>query len=260
VPILPPSVDYADKDFDALRQRLIALIGSAFPDWSDFSVASFGNVLLEMYAFVGDVLGYYLDNQARESRLATATQRKNVIALARMLGCRLQGAQAAKAKVSLSLQAPPSADVTLPTGTIVRTQEVTEPARFQLLAPVVISAGTSPPLATGVAENSETHTQLFDARGLASLDVHLDRVPYLDGSAYIDKMSDYCDGWRFDPKKTCPYPSLYWAYLGRHSAALACVDRMKLPVLAETRRSPERSTTRVCRSRSRRSHDSRPRS
>ena len=60
MPILPPSVDYAEKDFDALRQRLIALIGSAFPDWSDFSVASFGNVLLEMYAFVGDVLGYYL--------------------------------------------------------------------------------------------------------------------------------------------------------------------------------------------------------
>ncbi len=149
--ILPPSVDYTDKDFDALRQRLIALIGSTFPDWSDFSVASFGNVLVEMYAFVGDVLAYYLDNQARESRLATATQRKNVITLARMLGFKLQGAQAAKANVALSLQAPPSADVTLPAGTIVRTQEVTQPARFQLLAPVVISAGTSPPLAVGVA-------------------------------------------------------------------------------------------------------------
>ncbi len=183
--ILPPSVDYTDKDFDALRARLIALIGSVFPDWSDFSVASFGNVLLEMYAFVGDVLAYYLDNQARESRLATATQRKNVIALARMLGFKLQGAQAAKASVSLSLRAPPSADVTLPTGTIVRTQEVTEPVRFQLISPAIISAGSNPPVATAIAENSEAHTQLFDARGLASLDVLLDRVPYLDGSATI---------------------------------------------------------------------------
>ena len=66
--ILPPSVDYTDKDFDALRERLIALVASAFPDWSDFSVASFGNLLLEMYAFVGDVITYYLDAQARESR------------------------------------------------------------------------------------------------------------------------------------------------------------------------------------------------
>ena len=99
MPLLPPSVDYTDKDFDALRERLIALLQSVFPEWSDFAVAGFGNILLEMYAFVGDVITYYLDAQARESRLATATQRKNVIALARMLGFRLQGARAAKATV-----------------------------------------------------------------------------------------------------------------------------------------------------------------
>lgn len=89
--LLPSSLDMTDKDFDALRLRLIALARSVFPDWSDFAVASFGNVLLELYAFVGDVVGYYLDNQARESRLVTATQRKNVIALARMLGYKLHG-------------------------------------------------------------------------------------------------------------------------------------------------------------------------
>ncbi len=61
--------------------------------------------------------------------------------------------------------------------------------------------------------------------------------PYVAGSAYIDKMSDYCGGCRFDPKKTCPLPSLYWAFLGRHRDVLASVDRMKLPVLAESRRS-----------------------
>jgi hypothetical protein len=183
--ILPPSVDYTDKDFDAIRQRLIALIGSVFPDWTDFSVASFGNVLLEMNAFVGDVLAYYLDNQARESRLATATQRKNVIALARMLGFKLQGARAATADISFTVDTPPAADILLPAGTVVRTQEVTQPVRFQLLAPAVISAGTSPPVVTATAEHSETNTQLFDARGLATLDLLLDRVPYLDGSAVI---------------------------------------------------------------------------
>ena len=95
--LLPEAVDYTDKDFDALRARLIQLVKSVFPDWTDFEVASFGNVLVELYAFVGDVITFYLDNQARESRLGTATQRKNVIALARMLGFRLHGAQAATA-------------------------------------------------------------------------------------------------------------------------------------------------------------------
>ena len=153
--------------------------------WTDFEVAGFGNVLIEMYALVGDVLTFYQDNLARESRLVTATQRKNVMALARMLGYRLRGAQAATAEVVLVLSRPPAAAVTVPAGTIVRTQEVTEPVRFQLLASVVIPAGASPPSELVVVEHSKTHTQLFDARGLAGLEVFLDFGPYLDGSLSV---------------------------------------------------------------------------
>ncbi len=36
VALLPDSVDYTDRDFDALRARLIALVQSVFPDWTDF--------------------------------------------------------------------------------------------------------------------------------------------------------------------------------------------------------------------------------
>lgn len=181
--LLPQSLDMTDKDFDALRVRLIALAKSVFPDWSDFEVASFGNVLLELYAFVGDVITYYLDNQARESRLVTATQRKNVIALARMLGYRLHGARAATAEVVFSLARAASAEVRIPANTVLRTREVTEPVRFQLLSDVVVPAGALQ--ATGIVENSKTHTQLFDSRGLANLDIVLDYTPYLDGSATI---------------------------------------------------------------------------
>lgn len=181
--LLPSSLDMTDKDFDALRLRLIALARSVFPDWSDFAVASFGNVLLELYAFVGDVVGYYLDNQARESRLVTATQRKNVIALARMLGYKLHGARAATAEAVFALARASSADVRIPAGTVVRTREVTEPVRFQLLSDLVIPAGALQ--ATGVVENSKTYVQLFDSRGLADLDIILDHTPYLDASVAV---------------------------------------------------------------------------
>ena len=182
---LPESVDYTDKDFDALRARLVALVKSVFPDWTDFEVASFGNLLVELYAFVGDVLTFYQDNLARESRLVTATQRKSVMALAKMLGYRLQGAQAATADVLVQLARPPAASVTIPAGTVLRTQEVTEPVRFQLLGPAVVAAGADPPRVIAVVENSKAYTQLFDARGLADLELHLDYVPYLDGSALV---------------------------------------------------------------------------
>ncbi len=63
--------------------------------------------------------------------------------------------------------------------------------------------------------------------------------PYVAGSAYVDRMSDYCKGCHFDPKTTCPLTPLYWAFLGRHREALAPIDRMKLPMNAESRRRPD---------------------
>jgi hypothetical protein len=185
VATLPESIDYTDKDFDALRGRLISLIKSVFPDWTDFDIASFGNLLVELYAYVGDILTFYQDNLARESRLVTATQRKSVMALATMLGYRLHGAKAATAEVWLDLERAPVANVTIPTGTVVRTQEVTQPVRFQLLAPAVIAAAADPPRTLAIVENSKTHTQLFDARGLVNLEIHLDFTPFLDDSAVV---------------------------------------------------------------------------
>lgn len=37
--------------------------------------------------------------------------------------------------------------------------------------------------------------------------------PYVSGAAYIDRMSDYCRGCRFDPKSDCPLTPIYWAFL-----------------------------------------------
>ena len=45
--------------------------------------------------------------------------------------------------------------------------------------------------------------------------------PYASGGAYIDRMSDYCNGCAYDRKKrvgdnACPYTTLYWDFLVRH--------------------------------------------
>jgi deoxyribodipyrimidine photolyase-related protein len=59
--------------------------------------------------------------------------------------------------------------------------------------------------------------------------------PYASGGAYIDRMSDYCGGCRYDPKKrvgddACPYTAGYWAFLDRTRDRLAGNHRMRRPL------------------------------
>lgn len=64
--------------------------------------------------------------------------------------------------------------------------------------------------------------------------------PYVSGSAYVNKMSDYCASCSFHPKKTCPMTSLYWNFLDRNQEALASNPRMHIPMASLRRRSTER--------------------
>lgn len=52
--------------------------------------------------------------------------------------------------------------------------------------------------------------------------------PYVAGSNYINKMSDFCKDCAFHPKKTCPVTNLYWAFLDRHQDTLSDNRRMGL--------------------------------
>ena len=62
--------------------------------------------------------------------------------------------------------------------------------------------------------------------------------PYVSGASYIDRMSDYCGGCVFSPRKTCPITRLYWAFLARHRETLAGNARMALPLRSLEKRDP----------------------
>jgi hypothetical protein len=100
---LPIAPDYTDKDFASLNRRLDHLITAIFPDWTDTSRANFGNILKECFCFSGDVLTFYQDKQAKESKWSTADLRSSVIASSKLIDYQLDGAGAATGTVYFSL-------------------------------------------------------------------------------------------------------------------------------------------------------------
>ena len=80
-------IRYIDRDFDTLRNNLIQYSRTYFPDtYNDFTETSTGMLFMEMAAYVGDVLSFYLDNQIQETFIQKARQTTNLYALAYSLG------------------------------------------------------------------------------------------------------------------------------------------------------------------------------
>ena len=94
-------IDYMARDYESFKQAMIDLIPSKLPNWTDRSEADFGIVLIEIFAYMADILSYYQDRIANESFLATAQERRSVLQHLRLIGYELEPAAAAFAELSL---------------------------------------------------------------------------------------------------------------------------------------------------------------
>ena len=180
--IVPVQTDYTDKDFDSVRLRLQNLVRSVFPEWTDYNVANFGNILLELYAFVADILVFYQDNQALNSRIVTATQRRALLALVKLIDYTPATASAATASLSVTINASPVAAARIPVGSVVAIESTAVPVRFQTLTEVLFPAAAGTLTQTVDVENSETQLDAFTSTGLGNQEFRLAQAPYLDGA------------------------------------------------------------------------------
>lgn len=108
-------IRYLNKDFATFKEALIEYAKAYYPtSYNDFSTSSPGTMFIDMAAYVGDVLSFYLDNQTQETFLEYAKQPSNLYNLAYMLGYRPKVTSAAIVNLDIYQQLPASGAAYLP--------------------------------------------------------------------------------------------------------------------------------------------------
>ena len=96
-------INYLSKDFDSIKSDLIDYVKRHFPsDWRDFNDASGGMALLELIAYVGDILSFNIDRQVNEAYINRAVELKNIVSLAQNFGYKPKNETPAVVNLSVS--------------------------------------------------------------------------------------------------------------------------------------------------------------
>ena len=98
---------YLNKDFDGFKNDLLLYAQTYFGDQiQDFSEASVGGLFLDMAAYVGDVMSYYLDHQLSELNVETAVETKNLEKIIKTAGVKITGASPAVVDIDVYIEVP----------------------------------------------------------------------------------------------------------------------------------------------------------
>lgn len=97
-------ISYTNKDFMSLRNDLQRFALTHFSDnIVDFSDSSLGGMFLDVAAYVGDVMTYYLDHQFNENSIENAIEVKNIERLVREAGVDIPSAAPSYASMKLKI-------------------------------------------------------------------------------------------------------------------------------------------------------------
>jgi Baseplate J-like protein len=106
-------IDYTSRDYSSLLNDLQTLVSTFTPEWAANDELDFGVILLELFAYVGDINNYYIDRIANECFLTTAQQASSVINIAALIDYSPTDAASATAVMTLTLN-PNQASANLP--------------------------------------------------------------------------------------------------------------------------------------------------
>jgi hypothetical protein len=137
-PVAEPPIDYLAKDYASFRQALLDFLPTIAPDWRERHEADLMVTLVELLAYVGDLISYEQDAVATEAYLETARRRVSVRRHARLVDYRMHDGASARTFVHVRL-APGATTGTVRAGTRVLTRLLVPVGAHAIPHPAVLA-------------------------------------------------------------------------------------------------------------------------
>lgn len=97
---VPSQIDYTSRDYQSLVEDLTSLVNVRTNyAWTADDPNDLGSILLESFAYMGDIMSYYIDRVANELTVDTAARRKTLIDIGKLYGYRVSGPTPARVNV-----------------------------------------------------------------------------------------------------------------------------------------------------------------
>lgn len=183
----PTAIDYTSKDWIGFVTSMLNYAQVAFPEWDTSSEGDFGVMLVELFAYMGDILSFYGDRLTQEAYLPTATQRLSILNIAQLLGYIPTNGSPAQGTVTLQTSNPGVA-VVVPANTQIATSFDTasdQPIIFETNNSVTVPAngGTT---TVGVTQGiTYTLTNIGISNGTADQSFKIPQANVEDGSVTV---------------------------------------------------------------------------
>jgi len=183
-----PAIDYTSKDFAGFKASLLDYASREFPEWQSRSEGDFGVVLVELLAYMGDILSYYGDRLQAEAYLSTATQRLSILQIAELLGYVPSSAIPAVGTVTFKSANPGPASVVIPAGTAVVTgyiESLDDSIVYETDAAASITVAGGEVTVPVTQGQTRSMRLLGSSNGLASQQYRITERPVIENSVHL---------------------------------------------------------------------------
>lgn len=115
-------VRYFDRTYQQIKDSVLTRLGAKVPEITDHTENNPYVAQIGIFAGIAEMLGYYIDNGARESHIASMRLYASAVNLAQAADYKIIGSLPYMADVTFSANSPVPSNVTIPSGTVCSTE------------------------------------------------------------------------------------------------------------------------------------------